>query len=237
MNITTDIRRASTGTEMGIYFPPFPFLSATVLEPSSADDPLTEGASYSAKLEPVRPDTSDPRIRIFQASVKTLRNMHSSAHVNVLFRASPDANVYVIYFLGEGASTATIQLYNNSTKNVSDQIVDQSKKAIEALTGLADNWNGNGGKAPTAEAISTAKALVERLTPHLKDIPLFYPAPKGGIVAEMRAEGDRLTIILENDFLLGVSFVAGGHEMKEFQGLTDEAVTWVNSRLCALNRP
>jgi len=53
----------------------------------------------------------------------------------------------------------------------------------------------------------------------------------------MRAGGDRLTIILESDFLLGVSFVAGEHEMKEFQGLTEEAVIWVNSRLGALNRP
>jgi len=53
-------------------------------------------------------------------------------------------------------------------------------------------------------------------------------------VAEMSAGGDRLTIILERDFLLGVSFVAGEHEMKEFdtsQGLTDEAVAWMNSRL------
>jgi hypothetical protein len=123
---------------------------------------------------------------------------------------------------------------------VSTQIADESKKAIEALTGLADNWNGNGGRAPTAEAISAAKALVERLTPHLKDIPFFYPAPKGGIVAEIVAGGDRLTIILESDFLLGVTFVAGGHEMKEFdtiRGLTDEAIAWVNSRLGTLNRP
>ena len=145
--------------------------------------------------------------------------------------------VYGFRLLGEDTSTAAIQVDNISTTNVSAQIVSQSKKAIEALTGLADNWNGNGGKAPTAKAISTAKALVEHLTPHLKDIPFFYPAPRGGIVAEMGADGDRLTIILENDFLLGVSFVAGGHEMKEFQGLTDEAVTWVNSRLGALNRP
>lgn len=119
--------------------------------------------------------------------------------------------------------------------DVSVQIANQSKKAIETLTALTDNWNGNGGKAPTADAISTAKALVERLTPRLKEIPFFYPAPRGGIVAEMGAKGDRLTIILENDSLLGVSFVAGGHEMKEFQGLTDEAVTWVSSRLDALS--
>jgi hypothetical protein len=123
---------------------------------------------------------------------------------------------------------------------LSTQIADKSKKAIEALTGLADNWNGNGGRAPTADAISAAKTLVDRLTPHLKDIPFFYPTPNGGIVAEMSAGADRLTIILESDFLLGVSFVAGGHEMKEFdtiRGLTDEAVAWVNSRLGALNRP
>ena len=231
MNISANIRRASTGTEMGTFSP---FLGLTVLDPSSADDPPTKGTSYSAKLEPVRSDTSDPRTRILQASVKTLRNMPSSEHVYVLFRASPEqVYVYGLRLLGEDISTATIEIDNN----MSAQIANQSKKAIEALTGLADNWNGNGGKAPTAEAISTAKALVERLTPHLKDTPFFYPAPKGGIVAEMGADGDRLTIILENDFLLGVSFVAGEHEMKEFQGLTNEAVTWVNSRLGALNRP
>ena len=229
MNTKADIRQASTGTEMGT-FPPF--LGFTVLDPSSAGDPPTKGAPYSAKLEPARSDTSDPRTRIFQARVKTLRNMPSSEHVHVLFQATFEhVYVYGLRVVGGDTSTATIQLVNNNTIKMSAQI------AIDALTGLADNWNGNGGKAPTAEAISTAKALVERLTPQLKDIPFFYPAPRGGIVAEMRAGGDRLTIILESDFLLGVSFVAGEHEMKEFQGLTEEAVIWVNSRLGALNRP
>ncbi len=236
MNTRADARGASTGRETGT-FPPFQGFN--LLDPSSAGDPTPKGARYSAKLERVQSDTSDPRTQcIFQAGIKTLRDTRSFEHVYML-RSSEHLFVHGLRLLGEDTSTATARAAGNS-KKVSTQIADESKKAIEALTGLADNWNGNGGRAPTAEAISAAKALVERLTPHLKDIPFFYPAPKGGIVAEIVAGGDRLTIILESDFLLGVSFVAGGHEMKEFdtiRGLTDEAIAWVNSRLGTLNRP
>ena len=95
MNLRADICRASTGTEM-VTFPPFP--SSSVLDPSSVDDPPTKGAPYSAKIEPVRSDTSDPRTRVLQASVKTLRKLPSSEHVYVLFRASPE-QVYVCIWI------------------------------------------------------------------------------------------------------------------------------------------
>jgi hypothetical protein len=205
MNNAADAHGASTGRETGTFLP---FLGVNLLDPSSAGDPIEVAvAPYSTKLVPVRSDTSDHRTQyIIQDGAKMFR-LWSLEHLWV----------HGLRLLGEDTSTA--QADGNRTK-LSTQIADESKKAIEALTGLADNWNGNGGRAPTAEAISAAKALVERLSPHLKDIPFFYPAPKGGIVAEMGAGGDRLTIILESDFLLGVSFVAGAHEMKEFDTTT-----------------
>jgi hypothetical protein len=237
MNIETDIRRTSTGRETGT-FPAF--LRFTLLDPSSVSDPTTEGAPYSAKLERPRSDTSDPRTQyILRAGAKiALLNMRSLECVS--FRLIEHGYMYELRLLDEDTSSAITQAAGYTQNKASNgKIADESKKALEALTVLADNWNGNGGRAPTAEAISAAKALVERLAPHLKEIPFFYPAAKGGIVAEVSAGVDRLTIILESDFLLGVSFVAGGHEMKEFdttQGLTDKAVAWVNSRLAALNR-
>jgi hypothetical protein len=237
MNIKTDIRGASTDGETGTF--PAALLGFILPDPLSVSDPATESVPYVARLEPLRSDTSDPRTHIFQVGAKTaIRNIRSLECE--LFWSTEHVYVYKLRLLGEETSTALTQATANTQKMAySDRLADESKKAIEALAELADNWNGIGGRASTAEAISAAKALVERLTPHLSDIPFFYPAAKGGIVAEMSAGDDRLTIILESNFLLGVSFVAGGHEMKEFntiRGLTDEAVDWVNSRLAALNR-
>lgn len=115
-----------------------------------------------------------------------------------------------------------------------NRIVSESKKALDTLTDLPDNWNFSLGKTPRGAEIAATKSLLERLAPHLTVTPFFYPAPEGGIVTEFGNGANRLTIILESDFLLGVSFAQGDHATQEFdisQGITEDAVTWLTARL------
>jgi hypothetical protein len=146
---------------------------------------------------------------------------------------------------GSGTFTSTGDVALTSTRGndinvVSDRIAAQSKTALDALSTLPDNWNGTGGSAPTSIAIEVGKKMIDRLAPHFSVAPFFYPAPKGGIITETRTNEDRLTIIIEDDLLLGVAFIDGNHEIKEFvirQIVAEDAIDWLASRLDAINHP
>jgi hypothetical protein len=112
---------------------------------------------------------------------------------------------------------------------------------LARLKVLPENWNAEGGKPVSPQVAEIATLIISQIAPRLREPPFLYPTPQGGAILEVQFAGDRLSIIIENDFILGVAFVDEQHYSREFKipasgEVGDEAITWLWQQLGRLGQ-
>jgi hypothetical protein len=127
------------------------------------------------------------------------------------------------------------------TRKSTSEIEASVASVLANLKALPEDWNAEGGKPMKLRAAEVATTIVSEVAPQLREPPFIYPTQQGGAVLEVQSASDRITIIIDDDFVVGVAFVDDHHYSSEFPISRDgkvgnDAMIWLRRQLRAMGQ-